>query len=141
MKRLGYALGLPFVGLGAYLVLNAAPWPALRSVVLWFGGGIVLHDAVIAPLAILVGVLVLRIVPPVARAPVQAALVITGCLAIATFPLVWGQGVDPSVPSQLPLSYGRNLLIVLALVWLVAAAFAVGRVLRPGDRQVLVDES
>lgn len=140
MRRLGYALGLPFVAFGAYLVLNAAPWPALRSVAFWFGGGIVVHDALIAPLAILVGALVLRIVPTAARAPVQAALIITGCLAIATFPLVWGQGVDPSVPSQFPLPYGRNLLIVLALVWLVAGAFAIARARRP-RRPVLVDGS
>jgi len=124
VRKLGYALGLPFVALGVYLVLGAAPWPALRSVAVWFGGGIVLHDAVIAPIAVLIGVVVLRVVPPAARAPVQAALVISGCLAIATFPLVWGQGVDPSVPSQLPLPYGRNLLVVLALVWLVAGLLA-----------------
>ncbi len=101
--------------------------PVLRSVAVWFGGGIVIHDALIAPATIIVGLLVLRIAPPFARAYVQGALVITGSLALATLPLVLGDGRDPNNPSQQPLPYGRNLLIVVALVWLVAAALALLR--------------
>lgn len=127
MRRLGYALGVPLVALGAYLILTENSLPALRSVVLWFGGGIVLHDGLVAPLTVAVGAALLLVVRGPARAAVQGALAISACVTLATLPLLVGAGRDPLVPSQQPLPYLRNLLIVLALVWVVAGALALRR--------------
>lgn len=126
MRRVAYAVGALVTGLGAWLVLTTAG-SGLRSALVWFGGGIALHDGLLAPLVLLVGALVLRVVPAPARAPAQGALVITGTLVLATLPLVLGGGRISTVPSQQPLAYGRNLALVLLLVWLVAAVLVLHR--------------
>lgn len=127
MRRLGYALGVPLVVLGAYLVLSGNSFPALTSIALWFAGGIALHDGLVVPITLAVGSLLLLAVRGPARAAVQGALIVTACVTVATLPLLVGAGRDARVPSQQPLDYGRNLLMVLALVWVVAAAVAVRR--------------
>ena len=98
-------------------------------------GGALLNDLVVAPLVILAGVAVARAVPRRARAAVQAALVISGVVALFAYPLVRGYGLAANNPSSLPHDYGRNLLIVLGVVWAAAAvAVATGwRVKGPAD--------
>lgn len=132
MRRVAYAVGALVAAFGAYLVLTTAG-SGLFSAALWFGGGIAVHDGLIAPLVLVIGAVVLRVVPGAARAPVQAAMMITGALVLATLPLVLGGGRDPAVPSQQPLAYGRNLVVVLLIVWLVAGAVALLRTRSPGQ--------
>ncbi len=87
-------------------------------------GGALLHDLVVAPVVIVVGVLVARAVPRRGRAVVQAALVVSGIVALFSYPLVRAYGLAANNPTSLPYNYGRNLLVVLGLVW-AAAALAV----------------
>jgi hypothetical protein len=90
-------------------------------------GGALLHDLVVAPLVILAGVAVARLVPRRARASVQVALVASGIVALFSYPLVRGYGLAANNPTSLPHNYGKNLLIVLGVVWTAAAvAVAVG---------------
>jgi hypothetical protein len=86
------------------------------------------HDLVIAPLAVLLGWLVGRMVPRVARGPVRAGLAMTALLIIFSYPLMTRWGRRPTNSSTLPLDYGRNLTIVIVVVWLIAAAVIVRRV-------------
>jgi hypothetical protein len=90
-------------------------------------GGALLHDLVVAPLVILAGVLVARVVPGRFRAVVQAALVVSGVVALFSYPLVRAYGLAANNPTSLPHNYARNLLVVLGVVWAVAAAAAVVR--------------
>ena len=85
-------------------------------------GGALLHDLLVAPIVILAGVLVARAVPARARGPVQAALVVSGIVALFSWPLVRAYGLAANNPTSLPHNYGLNLLIVLGVVWAVAAA-------------------
>lgn len=87
-------------------------------------GGALLHDLLVAPLVILAGVAVARAVPRRARAAVQAALAVSGIVALFSYPLVRGYGLAANNPTSLPHDYGRNLLIVLGVVW-AAAGIAV----------------
>jgi hypothetical protein len=111
--------------------LDTRPADLARFVV----GGALLHDLVVAPLVIVAGVVVARAVPRRARAAVQTALVVSGVVALFAYPLVRGYGLAANNPSSLPHDYGRNLLIVLGVVWAAAAvAVAVGwRVKRSAD--------
>ena len=90
----------------------------------WLVGSAVVHDALIAPAVLAVGLLVARLAPVRVRRFLQAGLAITGMLVLATFPFVGGFGKRPGNPSALPLDYGRGLLVVLCSVWLVVAALA-----------------
>jgi hypothetical protein len=93
-------------------------------------GGALLHDLAVAPVVIVLGVALARAVPGRARAPVQAALAVTAIVALFSYPLVRAYGLAAHNPTSLPHNYTRNLLVVLAVVWAVAAGLAVRR-LRP----------
>ena len=97
-------------------------------------GGALLHDLVVAPLAIGVGVLVARAVPGRARAVVQGALAITAIVALFAYPLVRAYGLAANNPTSLPHNYAANLLVVLGVVWAVAAALVILRIRRPADQ-------
>ena len=103
--------------------LDTRPANLARFVV----GGALLHDLIIAPLLIGAGVLLARAVPGRARAVVQGALAISGIVALFSYPLVRGFGLAANNPTSLPHNYAAGLLVVLGIVWAVAAAIAVVR--------------
>ena len=116
------AVGWAVIGWGVFGIfsnsLDTRPGNLAKFVV----GGALLHDLLIAPVLILAGVLVARAVPARARGPVQAALVVSGIVALFAWPLVRGYGLAANNPTSLPHNYGLNLLVVLGVVWAVAAA-------------------
>ncbi|WP_432075923.1 hypothetical protein [Streptomyces wuyuanensis] len=103
------ALGVVMMAVGAALVLSDRDAP---GVLVWLAGALVLHDAVLAPLVLGVGLLVAGLP---ARGVVRGALVVGGSLVLITLPLLLRPGAPPN-PSALPLPYGRNLVIVLGAV-------------------------
>lgn len=84
-------------------------------------GGALLHDLLVAPIVILVGVALARVVRGRARSTVQAALMVTGVLAVFSYPLVRAYGKATHNPTSLPHNYAANLAIVLGVVWAAAA--------------------
>ena len=119
------AVGWAVIGWGVFGIfsnrLDTRPANLAKFVV----GGALLHDLLVAPLVILAGVLVARAVPARARGTVQAALVVSGIVALFAWPLVRAYGLAANNPTSLPHNYGLNLLIVLGVVWAVAAAVIV----------------
>lgn len=99
------------------------------DLVIWLAGAIAAHDALIAPAAIAVA-LATRWLPDAARLPVRLGLALSALLTLVFWPVVRGWGRSASVPSALPLDYGRNLVAVLALVWLVVGVAVVVRARR-----------
>ncbi|WP_369148570.1 hypothetical protein [Streptomyces sp. R44] len=116
MLRYGVGgLGLVLIGVGAWRV---ADQPDPLGVLVWLAGAVVLHDGIIAPLVLAIGLLV---VGRPERGVLRGALVVAGSLLLVTLPLLVRPGEPPN-PSALPLPYGRNLVIVLAAVVVVAVA-------------------
>ena len=107
--------------------LDTRPGNLARFVV----GGALLHDLLVAPLVILAGVLLVRVVRGRARAVVQAALAVSGLVALFSYPLVRGYGLAANNPTSLPHNYTANLLVVLGVVWAFAAAAVIFRLRRP----------
>lgn len=130
MRRLALLVGAGLSVYGAYLLLAGARWPPLSSALTWFAGGVIVHDALLVPLTLLLGVVLLRVVPGPYRGPVQGALVLSALLTLALLPLLSGRGRTPANPSQQPLPYTRNLLLVLLAVWAVTAVLALLRARR-----------
>jgi hypothetical protein len=97
-------------------------------------GGALLHDLLFAPVVLLFGVAIARAAPKRWRAELQAALVISGCLALFAYPLVRNYARVLHNPSSLPHNYTANLAIVIGVVWVVAALIVLvrGRVSAPG---------
>ncbi|RIQ20377.1 hypothetical protein [Jiangella rhizosphaerae] len=96
------------------------------DLMVWLAGAGVAHDALVAPLVVVAAVATRRL-PVAARLPARLGLALTALVTVVFWPVVRGWGRSPSVPSALPLDYGRNLLVVLALIWLVAGVVAAAR--------------
>lgn len=96
----------------------------LRPILVWTLGAIVVHDLIVAPLALLVGRGLRHVRPRALRAPLQAGLATTALLALLAFPLIRGYGTRPSDPSRLPLNYTVGYAALVASVWAGCAVWA-----------------
>ncbi|MFG2961463.1 hypothetical protein ACGF5O_48075 [Streptomyces sp. NPDC048291] len=119
------AVGVALMGFGAFLLTDTGDVP---DVLVWLGGAVVLHDAVIAPVVLLVGLLLVR---GGVRGPVRGALLVAGALTVVALPVLLRPGRTAN-PSVLPLDYPRNWLIAMAAVATATALWTAGRRLRRG---------
>jgi hypothetical protein len=94
--RVLFALpGLAALGYGLTLVWDA-PRDQLPAVLTWLIGGVVLHDGVLAPVVVGLGLVATRWLPEAWRAAVVVGLVCWGSLTLIAFPVLYGEGVDPT---------------------------------------------
>lgn len=117
-------------GVGGLLVNAMATVPPAWAA--WLAATLLVHDLVVLPVVFAAGRL-LRLLPGTWwRAPVGSALALSGVAVVTTLPafLGDGRGTQPGNASVLPNDYGRSLLLVLSLVWTVAAGWALVRGLR-----------
>jgi hypothetical protein len=114
-KALLYGVGGVFIAIGLFgLLTNTADTHPVGWAV-WFGGAAVLHDGLLVPVVLVIGVLTTRIPLPYRRI-IQAALAFAGVVTLVALPFVLGYGRHPANASILPLPYTRNLLIILTLI-------------------------
>ncbi|MFC4536451.1 hypothetical protein [Sphaerisporangium dianthi] len=117
----GYGAGGALVAVGlAGLAVDARRTDPLGWA-LWFGGLIAAHDGVVVPLVMTAAVLAGAVREPY-RFWVRAALGVAAVLSLVAAPMVLGIGRRADDLSVLPLDYGRNLLLVLAVIAVAAAA-------------------
>ncbi|MFI1395526.1 hypothetical protein [Streptomyces sp. NPDC020681] len=114
------ALGLALMTAGATLLFTGGQ---IKDVAVWLAGAVVLHDGIIAPLVIGVGLLLAGIP---ARGTVRGALIVAGSLTVIALPLLLRPGA-PTNPSALPLDYLRNWLLLLAAVAVLTGGLMVAR--------------
>lgn len=87
----------------------------------WFLGLVVVHDGLVAPLALAVGIAVGRRVTGWARAEVCAALVLTAVLVLFSWTQLRGYGLQEDNPSLMPNDYAAGLSLVVLAIWAVTA--------------------
>lgn len=118
-----YAVGAGMIAWGARgLFTTASTKPANWAK--FFIGGVVAHDLLFSPILAGAVFLAIRRIPAAHRAYVQAGVLITGLVTLVALPMVLSPGV-PDDPSALPLPYGGNLLLVVAVIWLAVLGTAV----------------
>jgi hypothetical protein len=88
-----------------------------------------IHDAVVAPLAFMVGAIATHWLPSIVRGPVRGALALSAIVIVFALPLVQRLGARDN-SSVLPLAYGPNLAIVLAAIWLATAGVVARRLVK-----------
>lgn len=112
--------GAVFVAWGV-LGLFAEQSPAkLAGLALWLGATVFVHDGLLVPLTLLVGLVghrLLRRAPHRVRQVIAAGAVVAGVLTLLAVPSIIRHPVV-SNPTALPQSYGRNLI----WLWLVVVA-------------------
>lgn len=124
------AAGLAAIGYGIHGLVGMRSATNPPNAAQWLVGGIVVHDLLVVPVTMAVGLVLTRLVPAPFRAVLQGALLISGAVALASLPLWRGYGGPADNPSVNPLPYGRNLAIVLGLVWACATAVIAVRAVR-----------
>ncbi|MEC3975195.1 hypothetical protein [Amycolatopsis sp. H20-H5] len=101
----------------------------------WLVGFPVLHDAVVAPVVGVAGLLLSRVVPVAWKTPVVVGTVLTAILAILSVPLLWRTYGTPPSPGLHDGSPGTGLLVSLAVVWAVVILTGALRALLPHLRR------
>jgi hypothetical protein len=86
------AAGLVVLGVGLAGMVRHADQTRPGEWVKYLVGGLVAHDAAVAPATIAVSWLLVRLVPESARATVTAGLFISASLALVAIPVVGGYG-------------------------------------------------
>ena len=120
--RVAVGAGGVLLGLyGAYLVLSRGH--DLLDVVLWLAGGVVLHDGVLSIAVVVLGVVAVRLLPEVARAPAVVGFVLLGSLTLLSVPVLGRFGARPDNDTLLDRNYVAAWLVVAGLT-LVAVAVA-----------------
>jgi hypothetical protein len=128
-------LALSGLALLAYGTLLAWDFVTSRTVnavqgTLWFIGGPIIHDGIIAPAVGLTGLLLTRVVPTQWRTPVTTGVVLSGVLTLVAIPLLWrshGTVVNPGLHDR---NYDTGLAIALTAVWLAVLATGLTRQIR-----------
>jgi hypothetical protein len=120
---IGLALGAPVIAWGIRGILDESARTHPAELGRWLIGSAVVHDAVLLPLVLAVGLLARRAVPADAWPPVRWALATSGVLVLVSWPFVRGYGRSPGNPSLLPRNYGGGLVVALAVVWAATGLF------------------
>ena len=114
------ALGVAGVLWGVWLLTDDGV-DRLRSTALWLVGVVVLHDAVLAPIVVVIGVVAARMLRH--RAVAAVALLIWGTLTLAVANVLSGVGGKPDMDSLLNRPYVSAWLVLSGVI--IAGALAV----------------
>lgn len=134
------ALGLLAGAWGAWLLLgpDGGDLTDLVSTAVWLGGGVVLHDAVLVPAVLLLGVVAARLLPGGWRAAAAGGLVVLGSVTLLAIPVLGRFGAKADNPTLLDRAYGPGWLAVAAVV--VAGTVVVAVLRRRRARRPLVGQ-
>ncbi|MFD6156805.1 hypothetical protein ACFWF7_19720 [Nocardia sp. NPDC060256] len=130
MTAIRILLVLAGLWLGWYGISLLLDFPRadLLSVALWFAGGILLHDAVFAPLCAAVGATARHVLPGTWWGPAACGAVCTVALFAIAVPVLDRGHAMPDNPTVLDRNYPLGLAVALIVIWaLVVAAAAVRR--------------
>jgi hypothetical protein len=120
-------VALVLVGLWHLLLDERPDLPAAVSIVLFVVGGLLAHDAVIAPLVVLLGAVLLPRLPSWSRAPAVAGAVVLGSVTLAAVPVLGRFGAKADDPWLLPRPYGVLWTVLAGIVLLVVVVASLVR--------------
>ena len=114
-------LGVAGIVWGAWLLRDDG-FDRLRSTALWLAGVVVLHDAVLAPLVVAMGVVAVKVLPRHHRAVAAVAFLVWGGLTLAVANVLSGVGGKPDMDSLLHRPYVSSWLALTGTALAVAVA-------------------
>ncbi len=128
MRTIRAVMMVSGVGLAAFGVamLVGNGWSENVAIVWWLGGGVVLHDAILAPATIILGLVVMPLLPQWARVPVTVGTVVLGSVTLLAVPVLGRFGSRPGAPTLLDRNYVGGWFVFAGIV-VVAVVFAAVR--------------
>ena len=128
--RIGLAVaGSLLLALGAFRLVTELAHGDLVVLALWLVAAVLLHDLVIAPVTVGVGVGLTRL-PPRGRRYVQGALVVAALITVIALPLIDRHDTQPAAKAILLRDYAGNLALLLGLTAAAALVLYALRVFR-----------
>jgi hypothetical protein len=123
-------VGVLVIAFGAYVMVTTVRPNRIGGLATWLLGAVILHDAILSPFVVLVG-LGLRRAGRALRlwvlVVVQAAVVLGSVLALVVLPEIAAKHHGAKNPTVVPFDYTTRLLVVEgALLLVVVAALVVG---------------
>lgn len=116
------ATGLLAAGYGVALLSDNPPVIILR-IVIWAVAAVVIHDAVVAPICVVMGFAGRRALPRRWWSPVAVAGLCSLVLVLLAVPVFDKPGMHPDNMSVLDRDYHQGLLLALAVVWAAVPAY------------------
>jgi hypothetical protein len=131
-------LGLAVGVYGAVLVWENPPVIIVRILV-WALVGVILHDAVFAPVCVVLGFAGRRLIPGRWWPPIAVAALCSVVLVFLAIPVYGKPGMRPDNMTVLDRNYPMGLWISLAIIWACVPLYYVAMRLLPGRRHDVVE--
>jgi hypothetical protein len=122
VRGLLLATGVVVTAVGLWRLLQLGLHNLFATAV-WLGGGVITHDAVLAPVTVALVFAATRVLPSWWRAPVAAGAVVLGTVTVGAIPVLGRFGARSDDPTLLDRNYQGGWLVLTAAV-AVAVAFA-----------------
>lgn len=112
------ALGVLVAAYGGWLLLSRQDTAGNLDALLWLAGGVLVHDALLAPALVALCWVGARLLPAVARPAAAAGLVVLGSLTLLAVPFLGGFGRDnaPDNSTLLDRDYTAGFLVLVGVV-------------------------
>ena len=123
-------IGLLVVG-GLVLLADVSPKRYL-GILIWFGGALIIHDGIVAPIVFAIGLVLRRAnrrIPFGVIVILQVALVLGAIMTGIVVPEILKKSIGTANETLLPLNYATNLAVFYGVLLVVTAA-AIGIFLR-----------
>lgn len=110
--------GILLAAYGGWLLLSRQTFAQVQEVAVWAIAGVVLHDVVVAPLAIAAGWLAARLLPRTVAPAAALVLVVVGTLSIVAVPVLVHGAAPQGNPTLLDRDYflGWTTLVLVIVV-------------------------
>lgn len=115
--------GVLVIAFGAYVMVTTVRPNRIWGLATWLLGAVILHDAILSPFVVAVGLLLRRTGRTLrlwALVVVQAVVVLGSVLAVIVLPEIAAKVHGQKNPTVLPFDYGLRLLVVEGVLVLVA---------------------
>lgn len=89
------------------------------NLAIWLAAGVVVHDGVIAPVTVALGIAAMTVLPVPWRLPATVGLVCWGSITLFSIPVLGGFGERPDNPTLLDRPYLLSWLVLTALTVLL----------------------
>jgi len=122
LRGLLFMLGLAGLAWGGKQLLGLG-FDNLTITGVWLAAGVLAHDAVLAPLVLVMALIAVRVVPVWLRGPLAAGLVVLGSVTLLAVPVLGRFGARADNPTLLDRDYVGGWL-VLAAITLAGVAVA-----------------
>ncbi|MCC8909617.1 hypothetical protein [Curtobacterium sp. GD1] len=127
-------VGVLVIAFGAYVLVTTVRPNRIWGLATWLLGAVVLHDAILSPFVVGVGLLLRRTGRTLrawALVVVQAVVVLGSVLALVVLPEIAAKAHGQKNPTVLPFDYGARLLLVEGALLLVVVVVLVVAARRP----------